>query len=156
MFTDVFYLNLSEEQNARLHEVGVRSKEVVDKSVDETIVYLEKFPMYRDFTKMATFDFENIIKTVPYNIKSTFVYEFNRLIELYSKDLNLSKNEVNYPKNVDGFFKFWGDKFIKNGNNLRMETIKIIRKTKGQAINENFSFGLNIDGSLESLFAEHF
>ena len=153
-FLDVFYLNLPEERNARMHEVGIKINEFKNLPQNDIIEQLNRFPMLRDFTKMATFYFGENDKT-PMEIKQEFVDDFNYLIEVFAKENKLDKEDYNYPKDANKFFKFWGEKFHKNAQSLRMNVVKLIQKAKNLPLSENYNLTLDIY-YLEILFAEEY
>ncbi len=66
-FMEVFYLNLSEERNARIHQLYIEMLKFKDESIDDMIINMERFAPFEDFRKMD--DYKNNFANVPLEIK---------------------------------------------------------------------------------------
>jgi hypothetical protein len=135
-FCNVFYLNLPEERNAKIHELYQEAKTLKGKPKDFIIKEMSKFSAFKDFRKMKNFieiDFSNI----PLEDKKQFVRNFFTSLIYQRKYFNKNLINIKYENNPDMFFKYWASEFNKNANNLLKKTNKIINYLNHETINES-------------------
>ena len=127
-FDNVFYLNLPNERNARIHQLHLEALKLKGKTADEIIKELEKFTPYKDFQKMLNFQFDVKFDNIPYEAKKEYVDMFLKELEFYKKKNGFTEEELKYPTDPDKFFNFWAKIFRKNATILFKYTLNIANK----------------------------
>jgi len=149
-FTEIFYLNLSKERNARIQAVNFEAKKYKDQTLDVIIEKLGKFAPFKDFQRMDKFDV-NKLNYIPIEDRKKFIELFNISLNYNRKKFNISAEEINYPKEPDKFFGFWKEQFKKNSQKLFKDSISIAKKMANSPIKENWNYKFDDDLSLKSM-----
>jgi len=135
-FTEIFYLNLPKERNARLTQLSVEADKYKGKPIDFVIEQLGHLTAFKDFQRMDKFDANNL-KNIPYNDRKQFIDSFNLSLNYSKNTMNISSEDQNYPKEPDKFFEFWQRQFNKNAKVLFKKSINIAKFLSKEKINEN-------------------
>ena len=131
-FVAMFYINIAEERNAKIHELYMEAQQYKNRNYDvnQIIEKLSKFTPMREFYKLKEYS-EDDLSYIPIEIKQKFVQMFNVFINKENgkleSDLKLTTEEMNYPKDPEKFFIFWQKQFQKNAVKSMTKILKIAR-----------------------------
>ena len=157
-FMDVFYLNLPEERNARIHMLHIESRKLKGLSKDEMIIKLGEMAPFKDFQRMYKFVL-NDLSSISIDEKKQFVKYFNQLLTQEIIKKNLEEDNVHYSTNPEKFFQFWANQFRKNADELFKDAKGVVNHLTKNKLTENTDFhfldGLS-DDAIFALIGENF
>lgn len=157
-FMDVFYLNLPEERNARIHLLHIEAKKLKGLSRDEMIIKLSEFAPYKDFQRMYNLIY-NDLSVIPLEEKKRFVEYFNQILKKETINKHLEKDNIQYPNDPEKFFEFWIKQFRVNAEKLFKDAKSIVNHlTKNQiseSIDSHFLDGLS-DEAIFAMIGQNF
>ncbi len=122
-FLDVFYLNLPEEQDARIHQLYHELLKYKTSKLLDMVNIMKGLKSFKDFERIR--NFKNNFKEIPLEIKREFVNDFHNILQNNKEKSPLNNLEVNYPKDVDKFFEYWTNQFHYNAEILIKKAFKI-------------------------------
>ncbi len=134
-FMDLFYLNLPEEQDARINQVYKKMLYNKDKSIDDMIINCENLSSFEDFKAMLQFKSKYI--SAPLEFQKEFIKDFDEILKNNNGKYKLSDIELNYPKEPSEFFEFWIKKFYENVECSRERIVELAHEIKGEKVTED-------------------
>lgn len=129
-FIYLLYLNLPEEIQARVQEVGIVLDNIETDDYNETIKELYRYQSINDATNMCRFNIKKIMK-LDHNI-------LNNFINIFNLNKNYQGLDDKIITDVNKFFRYW-EKFINEGGvKLNKKILKLVAKKHNK--NEEFYY----------------
>jgi hypothetical protein len=124
-FSNLVYLSLPEEINARVNELYFKMVKYKKESPAEILKKIKNTKQWEDSEKLLNFKSSEILENVEHEELQNFITSFNRNIE---KKLELSPTQFGlvYPTEPARFFKKWEKIFKTAGKKLQDKLNKII------------------------------
>ncbi len=145
-FSQMFYLNLPEETQARVQETASILKYVDADNYNDVIKELYLYQPINDAKKMANYNL-NRIKEIDRDVLRNFVDSFNNKLNLVQ-----GKIEIKKINDIDEFFEYWLGFIRTNGVNLNKKILKLVADKFN--INEERALVEMEEGLLEEIFGE--
>ena len=120
-FSNMFYLNLPEEIQARVQETGYILEQIDNNNYNDAVRELYLYPPINDAKKMSHYRIDNI-KTIDRDVLRRFVNMFNFDVDRN----NIEGIKIRRIDDVDKFFEYWIDFINENGNKLNHKILKLV------------------------------
>jgi len=128
-FKKLVYYSLPSEINARVHESYYHLLKYKNESIESLALRVRETKMYKESELLANFDYKTLINNSTQEELINFINTFNSYVKenIY---FNKQKTNLQYPGDIEKFFKKWSEIFYKKGTNMQYKLSNIIREIK--------------------------